>query len=178
MDPDRQQRARLSEAGAAVVAEHRRCVVRCEDAASRDGLARRRAGLRHGASGEVRRAGRLRSEAAQEGDGRVLVRQGPEGRHHRAAAQARQREAEGRDGRLRHADQVVAGTAPEARGSEVSVDVNITTKGRERSRPFSVLLSWHSSLHCHRERSEAIQYFHGRSVELQPRRTGCPPCGA
>ncbi len=35
VDPDRQQRARLSEAGAIVVAEHRRCVVRCEDAAGR-----------------------------------------------------------------------------------------------------------------------------------------------
>ena len=33
VDPDRQQRAGLSEARAIVVAEHRRCVVRCEDAA-------------------------------------------------------------------------------------------------------------------------------------------------
>ena len=47
-------------------------------------------------------------------DGRVLVRPGRDGRHHRAAAQARQREAAGRDGRLRHADQVVAGDAAEA----------------------------------------------------------------
>ena len=45
-------------------------------------------------------------------------RQGREGRHHRAAAQAREREAQGRDGRLRHADQVVAGDAAEALGIE------------------------------------------------------------
>ena len=53
----------------------------------------------------------------------------------RAAAQARQREAEGRDDRLRHADQVVAGDAAEAGGSEVSAlhvsaAASITTKGR------------------------------------------------
>ena len=41
-------------------------------------------------------------------------RQGREGRHHRAAAQAREREAQGRDDRLRHADQVVAGDAAQA----------------------------------------------------------------
>ena len=35
VDADRHQRARLSEAGAALVAEHRRCVVRREDAAGR-----------------------------------------------------------------------------------------------------------------------------------------------
>ena len=38
--------------------------------------ARRRAGLGDGASREVRRPGRLRTEAEQEGVGRVLVRQG------------------------------------------------------------------------------------------------------
>ena len=80
-----------------------------------DGLARRRAGLGDGASGEIRRAGRLRTEAQQEGDGRVLVRQVGQGRQHRAAAQAGEREAEGRNHRLRHADQVVAGHAAEAR---------------------------------------------------------------
>ena len=44
-----------------------------------------------------------------------------EGRQHRSAAQARQREAEGRDHRLRHADQVVAGDPAEAGRSEVTV---------------------------------------------------------
>ena len=63
---------------------------------------------------KCRRAGRVRSEAQPKQTARVLVRQGREGRQHRAAAQARQREAEGRDGRLRHADQVVAGDAAEA----------------------------------------------------------------
>ena len=43
--------------------------------------------------------------------GRVLVREVGQGRQHRAPAQARQREAEGRNHRLRHADQVVAGLA-------------------------------------------------------------------
>jgi ABC-type glycerol-3-phosphate transport system substrate-binding protein len=50
VDPDRQQRAGLSEAGAIVVAEHRRCVVRCEDAAGRDGFAGRSPGLGDGAA--------------------------------------------------------------------------------------------------------------------------------
>ena len=49
----------------------------------------------------------------------ILVRQGREGRHHRAPAQARQREAEGRNHRLRRADQVVAGHPAEA-GVELS----------------------------------------------------------
>ena len=42
------------------------------------------------------------------------------GRQHRAATQARQREAEGRDDRLRHADQVVAGDAAEEGGCELT----------------------------------------------------------
>ena len=42
-----------------------------------------------------------------------------EGRQHRAAAQAGEREAEGRDDRLRRADQVVAGQPAEARRGEV-----------------------------------------------------------
>ncbi len=50
---------------------------------------------------------------------RILVRQGREGRHGGAAAQARQREAEGRNHRLRRADQVVAGHPAEA-GVELS----------------------------------------------------------
>ena len=90
--------------------------------------ARRRAGLGDGTSGEIRRPGRLRTEAEQEGDGRVLVRQVGQGRQHRAAAQAGQREAEGRDHRLRHADQVVAGLAAEARFGELSRSVNEDTK--------------------------------------------------
>ena len=44
-----------------------------------------------------------------------------EGRHHRAPAQAGEREAEGRNRRLRHAGQVVAGHAAEAGGSEVTL---------------------------------------------------------
>src|SRR5258708_39271113 len=48
-------------------------------------------------------------------NGRVLVQEGREGRHHRAPAQAGEREAEGRNHRLRRADQVVAGLAAEAR---------------------------------------------------------------
>src|SRR5258708_15570022 len=69
VDPDRQQRAGLSEACSAVVAEHRRCVVRCEDAAGGDGLAGSSPGFGYGASGEIRRPGRLRTEAQQEGNG-------------------------------------------------------------------------------------------------------------
>ncbi len=69
VDPDRQQRAGLSEACATVVAEHRRCVVRFEDAAGGDGLAGSRAGLGDGTSGEIRRPGRLRTEDEQKGDG-------------------------------------------------------------------------------------------------------------
>jgi len=37
--------------------KHRRCVVRCEDAAGRDGLARLRPGFGDGTSGEIRRPG-------------------------------------------------------------------------------------------------------------------------
>ena len=73
VDPDRRQRARLSEAGAAVVAEHRRRLVRCQDAAGGDGCAGRRAGLGARAPREVRRAGRLRTQAQPQADGRVLV---------------------------------------------------------------------------------------------------------
>ena len=102
------------EAGAAVVAEHRRCLVRCQDTAGGDGCARRRAGLGARAHREVRRPGRLRAQAQPQADRRLLVRQGREGRHHRAAAQAGKREAQGRDDRLRHADQVVAGDAAQA----------------------------------------------------------------
>ena len=43
-----------------------------------------------------------------------LVREGRGGRQHRAAAQARQREAEGRDDRLRHADQELARVSAQA----------------------------------------------------------------
>ena len=50
----------------------------------------------------------------QEGEAGILVRQGGEGRHDRAAAQAGEREAEGRNRRLRRADQVVAGHPAEA----------------------------------------------------------------
>ena len=119
VDPDGQQRARLSEAGAAVVAEHRRCVERQQDAAAGDGCAGRGPGLRARTSREERRAEGVRSEAEQEGDRRVLVRQVGKGRQHRAAAQARQREAEGRDDRLRRADQVVARHPAEAGRGEV-----------------------------------------------------------
>ncbi len=113
VDPDRQQRAGLSEARAAVVAEHRRCVVRCEDAAGGDGCACSRPGRNPRPARARQRAGRLRTEAEREADRGVLVRQVREGRQCRAGAQARQREAEGRDRRLRHADQVVAGDAAE-----------------------------------------------------------------
>ncbi len=57
VDPDRQQRAGLSEAGAIVVAEYRRCVVRYENAAGGNGLAGRSAGFGDGTSGEIRRPG-------------------------------------------------------------------------------------------------------------------------
>ena len=63
----------------------------------------------------------LRAEAEQEGDGRVLVRQVREGRQHRSAAQAGERKAEGRNRRLRHAGEVVAGHPAEAGGGEVSL---------------------------------------------------------
>ncbi len=50
--------------------------------------------------------------------------------HHRAAAQAGEREAEGRNHRLRRADQVVAGDAAEARFAELR---RLTRHGRERN---------------------------------------------
>ena len=88
-----------------------------------------------------------------------------EGRQHRAPAQAGEREAEGRNRRLRHAGQVVAGHAAEAGGGEVTSTVMAgrdaarfgfrteacdarhrghdgeNTKGRERSRPFSFVIA-------------------------------------
>ena len=65
------------EAGAALVAEHRRRLLRLQDTAGGD------PGLRAGASGAVGRAGRMRAEAEQEGIRGVLVRQGRKERHHR-----------------------------------------------------------------------------------------------
>ena len=58
-------------------------------------------------------------QAQPEEDGGVLVRQVRQGRQHRAPAQAGQREAEGRNRRLRHPDQVVAGLAAEAGVAEL-----------------------------------------------------------
>jgi len=49
-------------------------------------------------------------EAQQEGEAGVWLRK-PRGPHHRAPAQAGEREAEGRNHRLRRTDQVVAGLA-------------------------------------------------------------------
>ena len=66
VDPDGQQRAGLSEAGSALVAEHRRRLLGRQDPAGGDGLPGRRAGFGAGASREVRRAGRMRSEAQPE----------------------------------------------------------------------------------------------------------------
>ncbi len=83
-----------------------------------------------------RRAGRMRTEAEQEGDGRVLVQEIGKGRQHRSAAQAREREAEGRNGRLRHADQVVAGIAAEA-GFELTKPLPVCG---ERSKPSAARL--------------------------------------
>ena len=66
--------------------------------------------------------------------GRVLVQQVGQGRQHRAAAQAGEREAEGRNRRLRHPDQVVAGLAAQARVAELKTH------------------------RCHRPRRRTIQY--------------------
>ena len=71
-----------------------------------------------GAPRASRRAGRVRTEAQPEDLGRGLVQEGRGGRHDRAAAQAREREAEGRDDRLRHADQELAGDAAQAELSD------------------------------------------------------------
>jgi glycerol transport system substrate-binding protein len=99
-----------------------------QDAASGDGLAGRGAGLGDGASREVGCAGRLRTEAQQEGEAGLLVREGRKGRHHRAPAQAGEREAKGRNRRLRRADQVVAGYPAEKGVVEVR-SINIVMAG-------------------------------------------------
>ena len=103
LDADRHQRARLSEARAAVVEERGRGGDRREDAAGGDGQPGRGDGPGDGAA-RARRHGPLRAEAQpQERPGQVAVRQG------RAVEEARQREAEGRNHRLRHAAQRVEG---------------------------------------------------------------------
>ena len=52
------------------------------------------------------------------------------------AAQARQREAEGRNRRLRHPDQVVAGHRRRSARCELRLIYDNSDEGRERSRPF------------------------------------------
>ena len=114
MDADRQQRAGLSEARAALVAEHRRRGLGREDPAAGDGRSGGSAGRRARPSRARQCAGRMRTEDEPEDLGRGLDQEGCGRRHDRAAAQARQREAEGRDGGLRHAHQELARLAAEA----------------------------------------------------------------
>ena len=114
MDADRQQHPGLSEDGAALVAEHRRRVLRREDPAGGHGCTRGRTGRRARSAGARQRAGRMRTEAQPEDLGRGVVQEGRSLRQRRAPAQAGEREAEGRDGRLRHADQELAGDAAQA----------------------------------------------------------------
>ena len=103
LDADRHQRARLPEAGAAVVEERGRGRDRREDAAGGDGQPGRGDGPGDGPP-RARRHGPLRAEAQPEGrPEEVAERQG------RAVGQAGQREAQGRDHRLRHAAQRVEG---------------------------------------------------------------------
>ncbi len=87
-----------------------------EDAAGGDGRAGGGAGFGDGPSRAIERARRLRAEAQQEAQGGILVRPGRQEQHARAAAHAGEREAEGRNRRLRHAGQVVAVDAVETRG--------------------------------------------------------------
>ena len=103
VDADRHQRSRLSEAGAALVEERRRRRHRREDAAGGDGHARRRDGPGDGPP-RARRHGALRAQAQPQGrPGQVAERQG------RAVEEAGQREAEGRDDRLRDAAERLEG---------------------------------------------------------------------
>jgi len=103
LDAHRHQRARLPEAGPAVVEERGRGGHRREDPAAGDGQPGRRDGQGHGAPG-ARRHGPLRAQAQQEGEPeQVAERQG------RPVGQAGQREAQGRNHRLRHAAQRLEG---------------------------------------------------------------------
>ena len=111
--PSRHQRPRLPEAGTALVAEHRRGRGRRGHRRHRHGQPCVRDGQGHGAHRARRRPGRVRPQAqSREGSERVAV-QGP-----RAARQAREREAAGCHGRLRHADRGVAQRQGHARGRE------------------------------------------------------------
>ena len=65
---DRHEHAGLSEAGAALVAGDRRCVVGRQDCAGSDGLALRRAGKRAGAPRARRRQGDIGPKLAEEHD--------------------------------------------------------------------------------------------------------------
>ncbi len=106
VDADRRQRAGLPEAGAALVAEHRRRQLGHLHAAAGDGPPGQGDGPGDGADGGSRQEGQgLRGlrPAAQR-------REGPErvaGQAERAQGQARQREAQGSHGRLRRADQAL-----------------------------------------------------------------------
>ena len=104
--PDRHQRPRLPEAGAALVAEHRRRELRRLHPAAGDGPPRRRDGRRDGAHAGGRREGqdlqRLRP-APQPAQGSERVA----GQARRTEGQARGREAAGQDHRLRRAGQAV-----------------------------------------------------------------------
>ena len=112
LDAHRHQRARLPEAGAAVVEERGAGGDGREDAAGRDGHPGRGDGPGAGAAG-ARGHGQLRAQAQRQGrPGEVAERQG------RAVGEAGQREAQGRDDRLRQAAAGVEGrqgalTAPE-----------------------------------------------------------------
>ena len=136
VDPDGQQHPRLSEARPALVAEHRRRLLRREDAATGHGCPCGGPGFSARAPGAVQRAGRMRAEAQQEGERAVLVRQVQEGRQHRPSAEARKRETEGRNGRLRYSDQELARVSAEAELSRRN-DVARTSGGVIPSRPAS-----------------------------------------
>src|SRR3954471_6414141 len=88
VDADRRERAGLPEAGAALVAKHRRRLVGRQDAAAGDGCPRRGPGFRNGASRAGQRPGGVWAEAEQARERPVLVRQEQEGRQYRATTEA------------------------------------------------------------------------------------------
>ena len=102
---DRNQRAGLSEAGAALVAGDRRCVVGRQDPAGGDGLALCGAGKGAGTPGKGRHPGRHRPEDGRGARSCLLERRGGQGRQPCAPAEGREREGKAGHDQLRRAGQ-------------------------------------------------------------------------
>ena len=93
--PTGQQHPGLSEDGAALVAEYRRCLIGLEDPAGRHGRACGRTGRRSRTAGASQCAGRMRTQTQPENLGGGLVQEGRGGRQRCAAAQACKRKTKG-----------------------------------------------------------------------------------